>query len=269
MSKEDRRRWCLDLEDPLERVFTGVTMVLDKGAGVTALKELLEIAGDYIDFFKFSFGTSLLYPELILKKKIKLLLERGIEVYPGGTLFELAVIQGKLNEFLFRAKQIGFTAIEVSDGTISLPRKLRNEAINKASSLGFTVLTEVGKKDRRCSLSPGRMVEEIKNDIQTGAHKVIIEGRESGRGISIYMDDGEINMEMLEGILLSIRGREELLIWEAPLKKQQAGLIRKLGPDVNLGNIAVNEVLSLEALRRGLRGDTFRITLQEPFLSHG
>lgn len=276
MVEDSQKRWCLDLEDPLKGRLNkprdkGLTMVLDKGLGITALKDLLDIAGEYIDFLKFSFGTSLIYPSSILKEKIKMVLKRGIDVYPGGTLFEIAVVQKRLNEFLFRAKQLGFSAIEVSNGTIDLPEKLRNEVIYKANSLGFKVLTEVGKKDRQQSLTLDEMKEQIKEDIDAGAHKIIIEGRESGKDISIYQEDGSIEMEMLEGILLATQGNEDIIIWEAPLKKQQVTFIQELGPNVNLGNVKTGEIIALEALRRGLRGDTFKITLEneEGFIKKG
>ncbi len=268
MGEDYRKRWCVDLEDPLEgRLLkprdNGLTMVLDKGLGINALEDLLDIAGDYIDFLKFSFGTSLIYPLSILKSKITLALKRGLDVYPGGTLFEVAVSQSKLNDFLFRAKQLGFSAIEISNGTINLPAQLRKEAIYKAHSLGFKVLTEVGKKDRNHPLTLDEMTEQIKSDIDDGAHKIIIEGRESGKGISIYGEDGDIDLEMFEGISQAFRGNENIVIWEAPLKQQQVKFIKEFGPNVNLGNIKTGDVIALEALRRGLRGDTFGFTLQK------
>ncbi|ACL70925.1 phosphosulfolactate synthase [Halothermothrix orenii] len=267
---DDRRYngWELEMDCPIEgRVLKprhkGVTMVLDKGLGIRALKDLLEIAGDYIDFLKFSFGTSFVYPHDILIEKIKLARLYGIEVFPGGTLFEVAASQGKVNEFLFRAKQLGFTTVEISNGTFDIGEKLRQESIIKASSLGFKVLTEVGKKDRNNPLTLEEMKTQIKEDIENGATKVIIEGRESGKGISIYRDDGSIDMKMLEGIVSSVPHNLDVIIWEAPLKKQQAVLINQFGPNVNLGNIRVDEVIALEALRRGLRGDTFKSTLPD------
>lgn len=262
----DRNGWQVEIKDPIEGRTSkprekGLTMVIDKGIGIGALKDLLEISGEYLDFLKFAFGSSLVYPHEVLKKKINLVRKYDVEVYPGGTLFEVAVSQNRLNEYLFRAKQLGFTAIEISNGTIELPEKVRKEAIFKANSLGFKVLTEVGKKDRENPLSLTEMKRQISEDKENGAYKIIIEGRESGKGVSIYKDDGSFDKIMMEGILSVIEGEEDILIWEAPLKKQQAILINQFGPNVNLGNIQFNELVALEALRRGLRGDTFRNTL--------
>ncbi len=267
MKKKLKNGWEIEMEDPIwgrssKPRDKGLTMVLDKGLGINMLKDLITVGKRYIDFLKFSFGTSFIYPPGVLKKKIEFVTQHGIEVYPGGTLFEVAVSQNKLKEYLFRAKQLGFTAIEVSDGTIEMNNKIRREAITKANSLGFKVLTEIGKKDRKNSLTLSKMVAQLKQDIQSGVYKIIIEGRESGKGISIYKDDGTIDMKMFRGILKIIDGREDILIWEAPLKKQQVTLIKKLGPDINLGNINPDEVIALETLRRGLRGDTFGYTLK-------
>lgn len=266
MSDEYLNGWKLELEDPLKgRTLyprkRGITMVIDKGLGIHGLQDLLNTAGEYIDFLKFTFGTSLLYPHQILKDKINLAHEMGVDVYPGGTLFEIAIIQNKLTEFLLRARQLGFTAIEISNGTIELSESKRNEAIYKAHSLGFKVLTEVGKKDRDNSLTLDEMKVQVRKDLEAGADKIIIEGRESGKNISIYDAEGSIDMKMVEGIIQGVDGDESIIIWEAPLKKQQLILIKEFGPNVNLGNIYVSEVLALEALRRGLRGDTFGYTL--------
>lgn len=268
MDNRKENGWGLELNTPISGQIKkprteGLTMVIDKGIGIRYLRDLLEIAGDYIDFLKFSFGTSLLYPHHILKEKIELSIDYGLDVYPGGTLFEVALSQNKLNEYLFRAKQLGFTAIEISDGTLEFSSKLRWEAITKSQSLGFKVLTEVGKKDSHNPMSLLEMKDQIETDLSNHVDYIIIEGRESGKGVSIYHDDGEIDLSMMEGILASVKGKENVLIWEAPLKKQQVTLIKELGNNVNLGNIQVDEVLALETLRRGLRGDTFRFALDK------
>lgn len=270
MKKSFKNGWQIEVEDPIQGHSSkprdrGLTMVLDKGLGLNRLKNLIAIGGRYIDFIKFSFGTSFLYSPEILREKIKSVVQYGIDVYPGGTLFEVAVSQNKLKEYLFRAKQLGFTAIEISNGTFEMSNRIRQEAIMKAKSLGFKVLTEVGKKDRDKSLTFSEMVTQLKEDIKSGVYKIIIEGRESGRGISIYNDDGTIDMKMFKGLLKVIDGREDILMWEAPLKKQQVTLIKWLGPNVNLGNIASDEVIALETLRRGLRGDTFGYVLQKEY----
>lgn len=262
--------WGIGLQTPIQGRIEkprqcGLTMVIDKGLGFTALNDLLELNAKYIDFHKLSFGTSLLYPQDLLKKKINIIKKAGIDVYPGGTLFEIAFIQNKLEKYFFKAKELGFTAIEISDGTISFSSKLRAEAIALAKSIDFTVISEVGKKDKSDSLSLDEMIEQIDFDLSAGADFVIIEARESGKDITIYNEDGSVDMKMLDSILKSLAGCQEKLIWESPLKKQQTLLIEKIGSNVNLGNIQPGDVFALESLRKGLRGDTFKATLEKEF----
>jgi len=241
---------------------TGLTMVIDKGVGLAALTDLLELNWPYVDFIKFSFGTSLIYPKKILQEKIELIKSYDVTPYPGGTLFEIAVAQNKMEEYFRKLKKLGFPALEISDGTIKLPVSLRKEAIRLARSAGFLVLTEVGKKDEAENLSLTETARILEADLLAGADYIIIEGRESGKGIFIYNLDGSINLELFKGILAIAGERREQIIWEAPLKKQQVFLIRELGINVNLGNILPEEVMALEALRRGLRGDTFKMSLE-------
>jgi phosphosulfolactate synthase len=235
----------------------GLTMVLDRGLGLGETKDLLDIAGDHVDIIKLGFGTSALYPDGLLQKKIDLVRCYGIDIYPGGTFLEIAIAQGKLSPFLQTAKRLGFTAVEVSDGTLFLDQDMRRKAISLALELDLKVLTEVGKK------YPGRgencfhLVRQARLDLQEGATWVIVEGREFGCGVTVYDDKGRISKESLAAFLDGLENPNRL-IWEAPLKEQQQELILKLGPDVNLGNIAPREVMSLEALRVGLRGDTLR-----------
>ncbi|MFW5981459.1 MAG: phosphosulfolactate synthase, partial [bacterium] len=180
----------IDIKDPIRGRLEkprqyGLTMVIDKGMGINELKDFLALNSRYIDFHKFSFGTSLIYPSEILMKKIELIKEAGVDVYPGGTLFEIAFIQNRLEKYLFKVRELGFTAIEISDGTISFSSKLRAEAIALAKSLGFIVLTEVGKKEKDDSLSLKEMIDQIDFDLKAGSDFVIIEARESGKGITI------------------------------------------------------------------------------------
>lgn len=258
--------WGIGLKSPIEGRTekprsAGLTMVIDKGLGLTEITDLLEVNWPFIDFLKISFGTSLLYSDRLLKEKIELIKGYDIDPYPGGTLFEVAVVQDKINEYFHKAKELGFTALEISDGTIDLPSRLREEAIYKAKSIGFIVLTEVGKKDRQENLSLTEIAKQIEADLSAGVDYIIIEGRESGKGISIYDFNGSIDIDMFTGIIEVVQGKEEIIIWEAPLKKQQVFLIRELGTNVNFGNIQPGEVLALEALRRGLRGDTFKFNI--------
>ncbi|MHB1420903.1 MAG: phosphosulfolactate synthase [Bacillota bacterium] len=241
----------------------GLTMIIDKGLGLTEVKELLDMAAEYIDFIKLGFGTSALYSGKILKEKIKLVQSYGVDIFPGGTFLEIAVLQGKLDEYLEMTEAFGYTCVEVSDGTIDMSRSQRLEAIAKARALGLKVITEVGKKDPRDEVASADIIECIGLDLANGAYKVIVEGRESGKGVVIYDGQGAVKQEELEDLLAGIDNLEDI-IWEAPLKEQQQVLISRFGPNVNLGNIHPGEVMSLEALRVGLRGDTLRSFLLSP-----
>lgn len=233
----------------------GLTMVIDKGLGLSALKDLLEVAGNYLDFLKLGFGTSVLCQESLIKEKIELCRTYQTKIYPGGTLMEIALMQGRFDAYLEQAQKLGFEAIEVSDGTILLDAKIRGHCIKQAVSAGFTVLTELGKKNPVEFLSPKLFWAQAREDLANGAWKVIIEARESGIGIGIYDQKGQIRAEKLEGILEGIEDTNKI-IWEAPLKNQQLALIQKFGASVNLGNIQPGDLLALEALRTGLRSDT-------------
>lgn len=238
----------------------GLTMIIDKGLGLKATEDLLNLAADCIDFLKLSFGTSAFYDRRLLKTKTGLVRSYDVDIYPGGTFFEIAVLQGRLDSFLEEARDLGFTAIEISDGTVTLPLEQRTDAILKSIEAGFRVITEVGKKHPADLISQMALHELILSDMECGAFKVIIEGRESGKGVVIYDDSGEILENDLEALVRSV-GDPSNLIWEAPLKKQQQDLILRFGPNVNLGNIHPEDILALEALRVGLRGDTLRASL--------
>ncbi|MBE3589811.1 MAG: phosphosulfolactate synthase [Firmicutes bacterium] len=234
----------------------GVTMVIDKGLGLESTRELLSLAGDYIDFIKLGFGTSAFYDAELLRAKIRLIRGHGVHVYPGGTFLEVAELQSATEAFLDRAEALGFDFVEVSDGTLAIAPERRRRIIAAALERGLGVLTEVGKKhpaDRQPLEVQRRQVRE---DLASGARYVIVEARESGVGVGIYDDDGRIDRAALEAF--ETAAPPERLIWEAPLKSQQEALIERFGPNVNLGNIHPQEVLALEALRVGLRGDTLR-----------
>ena len=232
----------------------GLTMVIDKGLGPGELNDLLMTAGDYIDFIKLGFGTSALYRRNLLEEKIALVRSFGVDIYPGGTFLEIAVLQDKLTEYIRTAKQLGFTAIEVSDGTIKMSPEMRVQAITAAAGLGLKVLTEVGKKISEDKISVDRYIEQIRLDLEHGACQVIVEGRESGKNAGFYDGEGKFIPDEMEALLKAVDGKR--LLWEAPLKNQQQELILNFGPNVNLGNIPPPEILALEALRVGLRGDT-------------
>jgi phosphosulfolactate synthase len=235
-------------------------MVIDKGLGLTETRDLLELAADYIDFIKLTFGTSAFYSAGLLRQKIDLVRSYGVNIFPGGTFLEVAMTQGKLNQYISRARELGFTYIEVSDGTITMSESDRESAIKGVLDAGLPVLSEVGKKDSEDSLPLDRIVEQIRLDLAWGASKVIVEGRESGKGVVIYDKDGAVRDDDLE-YLASEAGDSSHILWEAPLKNQQQALIQRFGPNVNLGNVAPGDILALEALRVGLRGDTLRTSL--------
>jgi len=234
----------------------GITMVIDKGLGLREAQDLVEVARDYIDYIKIGFGTSRLVDEELLKKKIALYRENDIDVYPGGTLFEVAFAQGSLVKFLDEAKKLGFSAIEVSDGTITMSDSERYRAVEEAYKRGFKVISEVGKKDVAKDLTGEAYLLSIKKDLEHGISHVIIEARESGRRIGIYDEKGEVREDKLEIIIRDIDIKN--LIFEAPNKNQQVYLILKFGPNVNLGNVQPTDIIALEALRQGLRGDTLK-----------
>lgn len=234
----------------------GLTMVLDKGLGFAETRDLLELAAPHLDIHKLTFGTPAFYPGQRLREKIALIRSYGVDVCPGGTLLEIALLQGVAEPFLERTAELGFSCMEVSDGTISIAPSLRTWCIRKAQALGFKVITEVGKKDPAQRMTPEAMKEMARRDLGEGAWKVIVEARESGRGVGIYDAAGAVKTGELESLVEGMN--EEDLIWEAPLKDQQVALIRRFGPNVNLGNVPPQDVIALEALRAGMRADTLR-----------
>ena len=242
---------------PRER---GVTMVIDKGLGLAATADLLEVAGPYVDLLKLAFGTSALYNENALRRKLELTRGAGVACYPGGTALEVAVVQGKGREFIDRVADLGFPLLEVSDGTIQMSMHTRGMLIDYARARGLRVVSEVGKKHPADRVPRSNIREQIRWDLDRGAWKVIVEGRESGKGVVIYREDGSIDEDDMEGIAGAVADVNQL-IWEAPLKNQQQDLILRFGTNVNLGNVHPEEALSVEALRVGLRGDTLRAAI--------
>jgi phosphosulfolactate synthase len=236
---------------------SGLTMVIDKGLGENQLSDLLLTAGDSIDIIKLTFGTSAFYGRDLLKKKNSLINGAGIRVMPGGTFLEVAVWQRTWPAYLDRGRELGFTAIEVSDGTIEIEPLTRREIIRRALGLGFQVISEVGKKDPAEAPSIETVHSLIRADLESGAFKVIIEAREAGRGVGIFDQEGRTKANEIDRILAGGAAVDDL-VWEAPLKNQQQDLILRFGINVNLGNIPPEEVLALEALRQGLRGDTLK-----------
>lgn len=241
---------------------TGLTMVIDKGLGVSRTRELMQAAAAYVDYVKFAFGTSLLYPPEVLEAKIAAIREHGVGVYPGGTLYELAYAQGNAALFARRAKALGFTALEVSEGTLDFSKESRRRMIDEGLAAGLEVVTEIGKKDPRVRLDPGRVAEDVAWDLAAGARFVIVEGRDSGLGVGAYDAEGEPRRDFVEEVLAAVDDPARLM-WEAPRGRQQLFWIRRLGPDANLGNVQPDDVITLEAMRQGLRGDTMRAALED------
>lgn len=243
----------------------GLNVVIDKNLGPRALADLLETAGDAIDHIKFAFGTTVALGECAVRDKIQMIRAQQIQVYPGGTLLEVAILQGVLPEFLRRARALGFTMIEVSDGTITLTPEQRADVIRRVLDMDFRVISEVGKKDPRQQLPIRAMQAQIAADLALGASYVIIEAREGGKGIGIYDQNGAVEEDELDAL---VQGIEDLdrIVWEAPQCSQQAYLINCFGPNVNLGNIPPPEVLALEALRGGFRFETLRRATELPVL---
>ncbi len=235
----------------------GVTMIIDKGLGLAATQDLLESAADAIDFIKLTFGTSAFLDIDYLIEKVEMVKDYDIWICPGGTFLEVSVWQGTYPKYLKRCKEIGFNAIEVSDGTIEIDMQTRADCIKRAVDMGFMVVSEVGKKDPDEKVATAKLHEEIAADLRNGAFKVIVEAREAGKGVGIYDKDGKPKDDEVEAI---IKGVDDItkLEWEAPIKNQQQFLILRFGPNVNLGNIPPEDILALEALRNGLRGDTLK-----------
>ena len=231
-------------------------MVLDKGLGLETASSLMEISGEYVDYLKFGWGTSIVHEQDIIKSKVEMYKSHQITPYTGGTLFELAYKQGKLEEFFAEAHELGFPAIEISDGSTSIPLEDKLECIEKAKNDGFEVLSEVGKKDPVLDkeLTLDERIDNMKAELDAGSSLVIVEAREGGKNIGIFDSAGKAKEDEIDYILDNFDGNR--ILWEAPNKDQQVFFILKLGNTVNLGNISSDDITSLETLRRGLRGDT-------------
>jgi phosphosulfolactate synthase len=231
----------------------GLTHVLDKGLGPRAWEDVLDTAGDYIDIVKLGWGTS--YVTRNLRRKLEVLSEKPIVI--GGTFFEAVVARDKIDEYKVWLQELGLTHVEISDGTIEIPRERKLELI-KDFARDFIVLSEVGSKDAEVVFAPYEWVQWIKEELQAGAWKVVTEAREGGTA-GIFRPSGEMRTGLVDEIAHEIDFRD--LIWEAPTKASQAWFVKHFGPNVNLGNIPPDEVIPLETLRLGLRGDTLKEVL--------
>ncbi|MFF2887712.1 phosphosulfolactate synthase [Paenibacillus sp. NPDC057967] len=234
----------------------GKTMVIDKGMGLNAFTDFIQTAGPFVDIVKLGFGTAVLYDQNLLRKKLKLASDSNLIMMPGGTLLEVAVQQGTAMPFLDRICSLGFTGVEISDGTIELDRIRRTSLIKECIRRGLFVVTEYGKKAAGSEIDSEELAFTAHCDWEAGAEMVAVEARESGVNIGLFDEHGHCKESVLEDVLGKVdhAGR---LMWEAPLKSQQAELLLQFGAGVHLGNVAPAEALSLEAMRRGLRADTF------------
>jgi len=232
---------------PRER---GITHVIDRGLSVAEVDGLIETVGESVDIVKLGWGTALVTANL--KPKLERYATHGIPVVLGGTLTEVAINQGRVEGLIAWLHELGLRHVEISDGTISLEPEVKTHLIRTLAN-EFTVLSEVGSKDADFIMAPYVWVEQIERDLEAGAWKVIAEARESG-SVGIFRHDGEVRMGLIDEILHAVDG--EKILFEAPRKDQQVWFVRRLGPDVNLGNIAPEETLSLETIRVGLRADT-------------
>lgn len=231
---------------------SGITMVIDNGYGERMLEDYFEIGHAYIDMLKFGWGSALISNNL--EKKITLCKKYNIKTYLGGTLFERFLKNNQINEYHNLAKSLKVDIIEISDGTIDIENKEKLEYIKKFKD-SFQVVSEIGNKNKG-SLIKTEDLYQAKQELIEGAFKIVFEGRESGN-VGIFDDKKEIRKKLVDDIYLVLEGYEDSIIWETPLKSQQAWFINYKGNKVNLGNINLQDIISLESLRLGLRSDTF------------
>src|ERR1700712_1818007 len=241
---------------PKPRV-NGLTMVMDKGLSVEDAKNFLSVAHPHVDIIKLGFGTSFVTPNL--KAKLEVYKSYDLPVYFGGTLFEAFLIRNQFNDYINVCKEFGIQYMEVSDGSITIPHAEKCGYIEKLTKHGI-VLSEVGSKDAEHIIPPYKWIELMRAELAAGATYVIAEARESGN-VGIYRGSGEVREGLVQEILTQIPA--EKILWEAPQKQQQLYFIQLIGHDVNLGNIAPHELIALEAMRVGLRGDTFDLFLDK------
>ncbi|KQN37918.1 phosphosulfolactate synthase [Pedobacter sp. Leaf41] len=244
-------------ERPSKPRQSGYTMVMDKGLSLRQVEDFIEVAGVYTDIVKLGWATSHVTPNL--KEKLALYKSAGIPTYFGGTLFEAFIIRNQFEDYQRILDQYGMEYAEVSDGSIEIEHDLKCGYIRELSKQ-VTVISEVGSKDAAKIFAPYKWIKLMQAEIQAGSWKVIAEAREGGN-VGIYRGSGEVREGLVDEILTQIP--EETIIWEAPQKEQQVWFIKLIGTNVNLGNIAPAEVIPLETIRLGLRGDTFDYFLNQ------
>lgn len=235
----------------------GITMVMDKGLSLSEVQNFMSVSHPHVDVIKLGFGTSFVTPNL--REKIELYQSYNIPIYFGGTLFEAFLIRNQFEDYIAVCKDYGITYMEVSDGSITIPHAEKCGYIEKLTKYG-TVLSEVGSKDAAHIIPPYKWIELMRAELEAGSSYVIAEAREAGN-VGIYRGSGEVREGLVNEILTQIPG--EKIMWEAPQKAQQLYFLELLGCNVNLGNIAPSEVIALETMRIGLRGDTFDLYLDK------
>lgn len=230
---------------------SGITMAMDKGLSLREAEDFMSVCSDHVDIVKLGWATSFVTPKL--KEKIEIYHSAGIPVYLGGTLLEAFIIRNQFEDYLRILDKFDLKYAEVSDGSIDLEHDEKCNYIKRLSE-NVTVLSEVGSKDAEKIIPPYKWIQLMNKELEAGAWKVIGEAREGGN-VGLFRSSGEVREGLVDEILTQIPN--EKIIWEAPQKSQQVWFIKLLGPNVNLGNIAPNEVIPLETIRLGLRGDTF------------
>ncbi len=243
----------------------GKTMVLDRIAYGTS--EVVELLSDYIDIVKIGWGIPMLLDVDALRRRISFYMHHGIHVSNGGTMLELSVSKGRYIQTLSSFKDVGFDTIELSEGIIDIPVNIKSSIAEFAHSNGLRLIIEVGKKDPRNQLSLDETIQSVERAFDLRPDAVIIEGRETGRGVEIYDEAGMIKWDWVERLLEV--SRPSMLMFEAPIERQQTELILHIGPEVNLGNVSFASVAALETQRQGLRGDTFGVVAPAPEVSGG
>ena len=235
----------------------GLTMIMDKGLSLGEAENFISVGAPHTDIIKLGFGTSFVTPNL--RQKIELYQKHNIPVYFGGTLFEAFVIRNQFDDYIAMCKDYQIDMIEVSDGSIEIPHAEKCGYIEKIAKFA-TVLSEVGSKDAVHIIPPYKWIELMSAELEAGSTYVIAEAREAGN-VGIYRGSGEVREGLVQEILTKIPS--EKILWEAPQKAQQLYFIELIGCNVNLGNIAPTEIIPLEAMRIGLRGDTFHLYLNK------
>ncbi len=235
----------------------GLTMVMDKGLSIRETEDMLSTSANYIDIVKLGWATSFVTPNV--EEKLAIYKSANIPVYFGGTLFEAFVVRNQFEDYMRVLDKFGLEMAEVSDGSITLPHDEKCGYIKQLAARG-KVLSEVGSKDAEKIFAPYKWIEMMKAELEAGAWKVIGEAREGGN-IGLYRSSGEVRQGLVDEIIHAISA--ENIIWEAPQKSQQVYFVKLVGTNVNLGNIAPHEIIPLETIRLGLRGDTFSTFLTD------